>query len=245
MSGLTRSEKIARAQDSIGYRFREKKLLETALTHTSGAPTPSESNERMEFLGDAVLGLVITEKLYLTFPDLREGPLSIIKGSVVSRRACARIAHELGLPEFLFLGKGIHTIPESILANAIESIIAAVYLDGGYDPARRLVEALFHDEFEAASRAMDSDNHKSELQNLTQHEGGAPKPIYHLLDEQGPEHRKCFKVQAQIGEQFFQAAWGNTKKAAEQKAAENAVAQLAGNPPPWPDGDGTAPPRLP
>ena len=245
MSGLTRSEKIARAQDAIGYRFREEKLLETALTHTSGAPTPSDSNERMEFLGDAVLGLIMTEKLYLAFPGLREGPLSIIKGSVVSRRACARIAHALGLSEFLFLGKGINTIPESILANAIESIIAAVYLDGGYDPARRFVEAVFHDEFEASCRAMDSDNHKSELLNLTQHEGNALKPTYHLLDEQGPEHRKCFKVQAQIGEHYFQAAWGNTKKAAEQKAAENAVAQLAGDPPPWPDGDGTAPLRIP
>ncbi|MCR5358516.1 MAG: ribonuclease III [Thermoguttaceae bacterium] len=237
MSGLTRSEKTARCQKAIGYRFRDVKLLETALTHTSGAATPRESNERMEFLGDAVLGLIITDKLYRTFPDLREGPLSIIKGSVVSRRACARIAHTLGLSEFLFLGKGMNAIPESILANAIESVIAAVYLDGGYDPARRFVESVFHDEFEEASRTMDGDNHKSELQTLTQHEGGALKPIYHILDEQGPEHRKCFKVQAQIGERFFRAAWGNTKKAAEQKAAENAVAELAGELPPWPDGD--------
>lgn len=237
MTGLTRTEKTARCQEAIGYRFQDVKLLETALTHTSGAATPYSSNERMEFLGDAVLGQIITEKLYHTFPDLREGPLSIIKGSVVSRRTCARIAHTLGLSDFLFLGKGFTAIPESILANAIESVIAAVYLDGGYEAARRFIESVFHDEFEAASRAMDSDNHKSELQNLTQHGTGALKPVYHLLDEQGPEHRKCFKVQAQIGERFFQAAWGNTKKTAEQKAAENAVAQLAGESPPWPDGD--------
>ena len=237
MSELTRSEKVARCQEAIGYRFRESKLLETALTHTSAAATSRDSNERMEFLGDAVLGLVITEKLYHVFPYLREGPLSIIKGSVVSRRTCARIAHTLGLSEFLFLGKGMNAIPESILANAIESVIAAIYLDGGYDPARRFIESVFHDEFEEASRTMDGDNHKSELQTLTQHEGSAPKPVYHLLDEQGPEHRKCFKVQAQIGQRYFQAAWGNTKKTAEQKAAENAVAQLAGELPPWPDGD--------
>ncbi len=237
MAELTRSEKLTQCQSAIGYKFRDAKLLETALTHTSGAATPTDSNERMEFLGDSILGLVITEKLYRTFPDLREGPLSIIKGSVVSRRTCARIAHTLGLSDYVILGKGFAVIPESILANAIESVIAAIYLDGGYGAAERFVEAVFHDDFETASRALDSDNHKSELQTLTQHAPDAPRPVYHLLDEQGPEHRKCFKVQAQIGGRYFQAAWGNTKKAAEQKAAENAVAELAGDAPPWPDGD--------
>lgn len=234
---ISRVEKLEHCQERLGYRFREPKLLVTALTHTSCAPTPSESNERMEFLGDSVLGLVITDDLYREFPQLQEGPLSIIRGNVVSRKACARVARGLELGETLFLGKGINVIPDSILANAMESIIAAIYLDGGYEAARDLIRRLFRGEYLAASQSPDDGNHKSELQNMTQHSAGKLQPIYHILDEQGPEHRKCFKIQAQIGERFFQAAWGNTKKAAEQKAAENAVAQLNGIAPPWPDGE--------
>ena len=142
-----------------------------------------------------------------------------------------------GFPGFLFLGKGSIRFPESILANAIESVIAAIYLDGGYEPAKRFVEGVFHDDFTAASASIGSDDHKSELQILSQYFPESPKPIYHMLDEQGPEHHKCFKVQVQIGDRYFQAAWGNTKKAAEQKAAENAVAELGGGSPPWPDGE--------
>ena len=238
MAELTRSEKLAECQRAVGYKFRDPKLLEIALTHSSAAATPLESNERMEFLGDAVLGLAVTHTLYHKLPQLPEGPLSIIKGHAVSRETCARIAHSFHLEKFLFLGKGIaQHVPDSILANTVESLIAAIYLDGGYDPAERFIRSAFHDEFNAACLELDSKNHKSELQILTQHHPKTPNPIYHLLDEKGPEHHKCFKIQAQIGDRFFHAAWGNTKKVAEQKAAENAVAELEGRTPPWPDGD--------
>ena len=238
MPELTRSEKLAECQRAIGYKFRNPKLLATALTHSSAAAIPLESYERMEFLGDAVLGLVIGEALYRRHPDLLEGPLSIIRGHVVSGSACARIARSFGLDRYLIIGKGLEKkIPDSILANVTEAVIAAIYLDGGYDPAHRFIGAAFHDEFEAASLVRDSDNHKSELQSLVQHQPGMPRLTYLVLDVQGPEHLRCFKVQAKIGERLFQAAWGNTKKSAEQKAAENAVAELEGEAPPWPDGD--------
>ena len=238
MPELTRSEKIAECQRAIGYRFRNPKLLATALTHSSAAATPLDSYERMEFLGDAVLGLVIGEALYQRHPDLLEGPLSIIRGHVVSGSTCARIARSFGLDQYLFTGKGLEKkVPDSILANVTEALIAAIYLDGGYDSAHRFIGAAFHDEFENASLALDSENYKSELQSLAQHQPGMPRLTYLVLDVQGPEHLKCFKVQVKMGERLFQAAWGNTKKNAEQKAAENAIAELEGETPPWPDGD--------
>ena len=232
-----RSEKFELCQQAIQYRFQNLQFLETALTHTSCAATPSDSNERMEFLGDSVLGMVITEDLYRQFPKLQEGALSIIRGNIVSRKSCARIARSLELGDALFLGKGITVIPSSILANALESVIAAVYLDGGIEPAKKLIRRLFREIFESAAVSPDGNNYKAELQALTQRQSDHLNPVYHLLDEQGPEHRKCFKIQAQIGTRFFQAAWGNTKKDAEQRAAENAMAELGGSQPPWPDGE--------
>lgn len=229
--------KLDYCQQRIGYRFRNVDYLRTALTHTSCAATAIDSNERMEFLGDAVLGLVVAEDVYHRFPNVLEGPLSIIKGTTVSRRSCGRVARRLELHKTLFVGRGIVTIPDSILANAMEALIAAIYLDGGFEVARDFIERFFHDETEAASEEIDGANFKSALQSLTQHHKYGSVPVYLLLDEKGPDHRKCFKIQVKIENDYFQAAWGNNKKDAEQKAAENAIAALSGDVPPWPDGD--------
>src|SRR6059058_3009019 len=130
-------------QEAIGYRFKRPELLRAALTHTSGANTRAASNERLEFLGDSVLGLVTCEQLFLRFPDYEEGDLTKIKSVVVSRRTCARISKSLNLGDFLFLGKGMHfhhtTVPPNLLADVFESLVAAVYLDGGLEPAKTFI----------------------------------------------------------------------------------------------------------
>src|SRR5579871_6249882 len=136
LSTSRETEILEECQKAIGYQFRQPDLLRASLTHASGANTRLASNERMEFLGDAVLGLVTCEQLYLRFPDYQEGDLTKIKSVVVSRRTCARISKLLNLGEFLFLGKGMHihtAVPASMLADVFESLVAAIYLDGGIE----------------------------------------------------------------------------------------------------------------
>jgi ribonuclease-3 len=136
------AEILEECQKAIGYHFRKPTLLRAALTHASGADTRLSSNERLEFLGDAVLGLVTCEQLFHRFPDYQEGDLTKIKSVVVSRRTCARISKLLNLGEYLFLGKGMNVhaaVPPSLLADVFESLLAAIYLDGGLEPARRFI----------------------------------------------------------------------------------------------------------
>src|SRR3954452_16337046 len=133
------AEILEECQKAIDYQFRQPELLRGALTHTSGANTRLASNERMEFLGDAILGLVTCEQLYLRFPDYQEGDLTKVKSAVVSRRTCARFSKELNLGDFLFMGKGMSlqtAVPASLLADVYESMVAAIYLDGGLEAAR-------------------------------------------------------------------------------------------------------------
>src|SRR5881227_3344779 len=136
------AEILEQCQRTIGYRFRQPELLRASLTHASGANTRLASLERMEFLGDSVLGLVVCEQLYLRFPDYQEGGLTKIKSVVVSRRTCARISKQLSLGEFVFMGRGMNhhgVVPPSILADVYESLVAAIYLDGGLEAARPFI----------------------------------------------------------------------------------------------------------
>src|SRR5436190_3710710 len=133
---------LEECQKSIEYRFRQPELLRAALTHTSGADTRLASNERLEFLGDAVLGLVTCEQLFIRFPDYQEGDLTKVKSAVVSRRTCARISRQLNLDEYLFMGKGmgVHgVVPANLMADVFESLVAAIYLDGGLEPAKKFI----------------------------------------------------------------------------------------------------------
>ena len=223
-------------QATIGYQFRQPELLRAALTHASGAETRGASNERLEFLGDAVLGLVTCEQLFLRFPDYQEGDLTKVKSVVVSRRTCARISRELNLGDFLFLGKGMHAhaaVPASLLADVFESLVAAIYLDGGLEAAREFILRYVGPEIEQVAEGAHGGNFKSLLQQVAQREFGAT-PLYHLLDEKGPDHSKCFKIGAVIGGQPYAAAWGRNKKEAEQKAAMNALDQINGESIPYP-----------
>ena len=229
------AEILEECQNAIGYHFRQPELLRAALTHASGANTRLASNERMEFLGDAVLGLVVCEQLYLRFPDYQEGDLTKIKSVVVSRRTCARISKKLHLGDFLFMGRGMHShydVPSNLLADVFESLVAAIYLDGGLDVAKKFILKYLMPEIEDAA-GDGHGNYKSILQQLAQRQLG-DTPKYRVLDEQGPDHNKCFKVSAEIARHYYPAAWGANKKEAEQKAAMNALASIRGEEVPYP-----------
>jgi ribonuclease-3 len=220
----------------IGYCFRDKGLLRSALTHASGAEHRLASNERLEFLGDAILGAVVCEQLYRQYPEFLEGDLTKLKSIVVSRQTCARISEALGMQEFLILGKGMTTspsVPPSLLADVFESLIAGIYLDGGDAAAREFISRYICPEIDLAAGGELGGNYKSLLQQLAQREYGTT-PTYQLLDEKGPDHSKCFKISAQIGSNRFQAAWGRNKKEAEQRAARNALSELNHEVPPFP-----------
>src|SRR5436305_801171 len=160
-------------QDVIGYKFIRRDLLRAALTHTSGADTRLASNERLEFLGDAVLGLVVCEQLFLLFPEYQEGDLTKVKSAVVSRRTCARISKLLNLGDFLFLGKGMHlqtAMPPNLLADDFESQVAAIYLDGGLEAVRPFILKYIGPEIEEVAEGAHAGNYKSHLQQVTQRE---------------------------------------------------------------------------
>ncbi len=227
---------LERCEQQIGYTFSDKSLLRASLTHASGAEHRLASNERLEFLGDAILGAVVCELLFTQYPEYLEGDLTRLKSIVVSRQTCAKISEELGMQDFLILGKGMTThpkVPPSLLADVFESLIAAIYLDGGIDAARRFIEEQAGPEIEQAAVGAVGGNYKSLLQQVAQRERGVT-PTYQLLDEKGPDHSKCFKIAAQIGLDRYQPAWGRNKKEAEQRAARNALHQLNGDPPPFP-----------
>jgi ribonuclease-3 len=223
-------------QNSIGYRFHQPDLLRAALTHASGANTRLASNERMEFLGDAILGLVTCEQLYNRFPEYQEGDLTKVKSVVVSRRTCARLSKQLNLGEYLFLGKGMHVhtpVPANMLADVYESMVAAIYLDGGLEAARAFILKGLAPEIEEVAEGAHGGNFKSLLQQVAQKEFNTT-PQYVVLDEKGPDHSKCFKIGAQVGRRTYSGAWGRNKKEAEQKAAMNALAEINGEEVPFP-----------
>ncbi len=217
-----------RAERLLGHTFHQPQLLKEALTHASIADSRLKSNERMEFLGDAVLDLIICEALYLRFPELLEGELTKIKSAVVSRRTCAEVANETGLADLLIIGKGISSreqMPSSLAAAVYESIVAAIYLDGGFDVVKQYVLRTMTPKIEFIAANLHSQNYKAVLQQHAQKMMGAT-PTYELLDEKGPDHSKCFEVCVTIDGRRFTSAWGPNKKMAEQKAALLALEEL-------------------
>ena len=228
--------KLQRCERRIGYTFIDRSLLTAALTHASGAEHRLASNERLEFLGDAILGAVVCEVLYQRYPDYLEGDLTKIKSVVVSRQTCAKISEALGLHECLILGKGMsqhREVPPSLLADVFESLVAAIYLDGGIDASRQFILEYIAPEIELAAAGELGGNYKSLLQQFAQREYGST-PIYQLLDEKGPDHAKCFKVTTIVGGRAYQPAWGRNKKEAEQRAACNALSELNNESAPFP-----------
>jgi ribonuclease-3 len=225
---VTDGDAPSRAYQITGYRFREPSLLTTALTHSSIAASRVVSNERLEFLGDAILGMVVCEELYRRFDDWLEGELTKVKSFLVSRRVCARITDQLGLTDLLVLGNGIDsrlTLPLSLRAAVLEAMIGAIFLDGGIDAARGFIQRAYADRFDSCADPNNHENYKSFLQQFVQRHHTAT-PRYETLDEQGPDHSKCFEVCVVINGERFPSAWGPTKKHAEQQAARRAMEQL-------------------
>ncbi len=216
------------AEELIGYHFQNPGLLKRAITHASIADSRLESNERLEFLGDAILGLVVCEHLFDHYPELLEGEMTKIKSSVVSRRLCAQIAAEMGLDELLRLGKGMSgraTLPGSVVAALFEALIGAIYVDSGLDAAREFVLSRLIPWIEAAAASGHQSNFKSVLQQASQQQFGQT-PTYTVLDEKGPDHAKSFEVCVEIGARRFPSCWGPSKKVAEQQAALSALIEL-------------------
>ena len=217
-----------RAEDALGYRFKDPQHLALALTHASIAQDRLHSNERLEFLGDAILDAVVCEYLFHQYPDYLEGELTKIKSDVVSRRACAQISNELALTDLLTLGKGIGgrgVMPMSLAAAVFEALVAAIYLDGGFEPARTFILEHMRPLIEISAESTHQQNFKSVLQQHAQKHLDE-LPAYHLLDEKGPDHSKAFQVCVEIAGQRYQPAWGQNKKEAEQEAALIALREL-------------------
>ena len=228
MWDLNDSDALQRIEEAIGHPFHNRYLLLEAFTHSSACDDPVESNERLEFLGDAVLGVVICQALFSRFPGSQEGDLTKIKSDLVSRGTCARVTRRMGLQEFLRVGKGMastRALPKSLEAGLLEAVIGAVYIDGGFDAAQRFVLSSFAPLIDKAQVDGPHDNYKSLLQQHAQEQFGAT-PAYVLLDEKGPDHNKCFESEVVLDHRHFPSAWGVTKKEAEQKAAFNALVEL-------------------
>ena len=218
-------ENLDKLQDRIGYRFKNIQLLRTALTHPSYANEQEDNiahNERMEFLGDSILGAVISEMLYQK-SDEPEGVLTNIKNHLVNAATLHKLADQLELGSHLLLGKGEEKSAgrskESVLENAVEALVAAVFLDGGYAQAKKIVEQLYErkiDEFEPET--LKRRDFKTFLQEQVQ-AVGLPPPEYEVIEASGPDHRKLFRVAVKLLGNPLAEGEGKSKKAAEQDAA--------------------------
>ncbi|MGB2864649.1 MAG: ribonuclease III [Sedimentisphaerales bacterium] len=221
-------EILRQIEQIIGYEFSDKNLLVKAFTHSSAVDDRLMSNERLEFFGDSVLAVVICQALFDNFTNYLEGDLTKIKSKLVSRETCAQISGQLGLQKFLKVGKGMvsnRALSGSLAAGVLETIIAAIHIDGGFEAARDFILRIYGSLIEQSDAEQDHGNFKSLLQQYSQEQFNAT-PSYVLLDEKGPDHNKCFELEVTIEDRHFPSAWGSNKKEAEQKAALNALVEL-------------------
>lgn len=220
-------------ETKLGYQFQNPKLLDHALTHSSYANEHHlgsiSSNERLEFLGDSVLGMIVADHLYRTFPDLPEGDLTRIRANLVCESSLVLVAKEWDLGRYLKLGKGENACGgrsrPSILADAVEAVLAAVFLDGGLAHDRDIIQRFLLDRMEQVNRA--SRDHKTYLQELVQRKSGQVLS-YELIGESGPDHNKTFQMQVLLNGQPIGQGTGHSKKEAEQAAANAAIERLEG-----------------
>jgi ribonuclease III len=226
-------------EEVLGHRFHDRGLLERALRHASwrnehadpDRVAINEDNERLEFLGDAVLDLIVGHRLMMRYPELREGQLSVTRAQVVSEAGLSEVAQKLGLGAWLLLGKGEDKSggrdKASVLADAFEAVVAAVYLDAGFAAAWALVERLLNHRIEGVEFKGFYD-FKTRLQELTQGRLKAT-PTYRVIEESGPDHDKRFEVVVLVGDRQWGHAIGRSKKEAEQMAAANAHFNIEGS----------------
>lgn len=221
-------------QDNLDYRFADNTSLVEALTHKSYSnEQPGKliaCNERLEFLGDAVLDLVVSRYMFRRFPDAQEGELTRIRAEVVSEKGLAVVARRLQLGLYLRLGRGEERSggrdKDSLVANALEALLGAVFCDGGFQPVCVLIEKLFAASIAEAAQRKYGLDHKTHLQEITQARY-AQIPEYILVCEDGPEHRRHYTIEARLGDKTLGRGQGTTKKKAEQQAALVAISRLA------------------
>lgn len=225
-----RLHQLQKVEEMVKYHFKDIGLLNQSLTHTSYAYETEGNgrcqNERMEFLGDVVLNLVISEHLYLKYLDYMEGELAKIRAMVVSRPVLSHLAKEIELGQYLLLGKGEEQSGgrkrSSILANTIEALFGAIYLDGGLEPARKFILNCYGSDIsEIINRSLAQD-YKTELQEFTQSRFKV-LPVYKLVRRKGPDHNQVFEVAVSVKGQVWGEGEGRNKKEAEQKAAYQAL----------------------
>jgi ribonuclease-3 len=230
---VTKPRPIEELERALGLEFKNKDLLQQALYHRSylnEAPDEVESNERLEFLGDAVLGHVISDKLYRDYPTLTEGQLSQIRALLVRWDALAKAAKRIDLGEYLVLGRGEEMSGgrdrPSNLAGALEALIGAAFLDGGVTRARKLVLQLLKPDLEEVAKKGITADSKSELQHIAQTRWHQI-PSYKMISSEGPDHAKLFTVEVSLGNEMMGRGQGRTKKQAELNAARQALETLA------------------
>jgi ribonuclease-3 len=218
---------------ALGYRFVSRELLARAFTHRSSVyektPGAVADNERLEFLGDAILGFVVSDALVASYPDYSEGRLTKLKAQLVSASHLHAVATRLHLGDHLLLGRGEEKgggrEKKALLANAVEAVIAALYLDGGMEPARRFILQHVIGETEPSGEAALATDYKGALQELAQSRK-LPQPRYAIVEERGPEHAKTFLVEVRVGREWVSRAEGWSKKSAGQKAAQEVLRRL-------------------
>ncbi len=220
-------ERVSKLEEIIGYRFKNKKLIYQALSHSSYAnerKNPSGSNERLEFLGDSVLSIVVSDYLYKNL-DVAEGELTKMRASLVCEKSLHVFAQQINLGEFLYLGKGEENTGgrerPSILADAFEALIAAIYLDGGIEPAAKHILRFMPEDVQHPQKPAFSD-FKTVLQEIVQ-KNPEEKVEYVLIGEEGPDHNKRFVVEVCLNSQVIGKGKGRSKKEAEQLAAKEAL----------------------
>jgi ribonuclease-3 len=223
-------------QQRIAYRFTNPELLERSLTHKSYSNENKVPyhNERMEFLGDAILNLIVSEYLMNICPDSNEGDLSRLRAAVVSETALAAVAREIGLGSFILLGRGEEQTggrdKDSLLANSLEALIASIYQDGGKEAAEQFIIRFFEDVIRKRCSFRGTFDYKTELQEVCQ-ERLKQLPVYRIVSETGPDHQKQFEVEVWIKDRLSGRGAGRSKKEAEQKAAKEALQNLTENSP--------------
>lgn len=230
---MTTQEAISKFEGVIGYSFTNKKTLMQALTHSSYSNERRfdklKNNERLEFLGDAVLELVSSEFIFMDHKEMQEGELTRLRASMVCEPTLALCAREIQLGNYLLLGKGEAATGgrerDSILSDAMEAVIGAIFLDGGFTNAKEFIHKFILNDIEHKKLFFDS---KTILQEIIQSESKEPL-VYELVSEEGPDHNKKFTVVAKLGEEELANGEGRTKKAAEQNAAYKAILRLKEN----------------
>ncbi|OHB71252.1 MAG: ribonuclease III [Planctomycetes bacterium RBG_16_43_13] len=230
MQDVVIDSEISSLEEKLGYRFKDKTFLIQALTHSSAKFGGNYviCNERLEFLGDSILGHIVAEYLFTNFPDKQEGELSMIKSLLVSSKTLAMLAKRLGFDKLIILGRGLKAkkvLPRSILCNTFESMIAAIYLDGGMDAVRTFILKNLETKIEDIRNNDYEKNYKSLLQDYAQRQLTI-LPTYRVTSEAGPDHHKTFQVVVELQDKSFGPASGMNKKEAEQGAARLALQTL-------------------